>query len=124
MVQNRPNSKTPEGAWLWLYKIVAGILIIVLLGIHFVINHLVAPEGLLSYADVIRYYKVPFVPFMEITFLIFVVSHSLIGIRSIILDLAPSKRILTFVNWAAWLLGAFAITYGIWLVVVIQSKGI
>jgi len=115
--------KTQENAWLWLYKIIAGLLIVVLLGIHFIVNHLAAPGGLLTYADVIRYYQVPGIALMEIVFLVFVISHSLVGLRSILLDLHPSTSIIRAANWAFILIGSAAIAYGVWLVIVIQSKG-
>lgn len=122
MIETPSVPKTREGAWLWLYKIVAGLLIVILLGVHFVVNHLVAPTGLLTYDDVIRYYKVPIVPIMEIAFLAFVVSHALVGMRSIILDLNPSDRILKIVDIFFWLVGSGFILYGIWLAVVIAQK--
>ncbi|MRR52611.1 MAG: hypothetical protein EG825_17195, partial [Rhodocyclaceae bacterium] len=75
------TQKPQEGAWLWLLKIVAGLLIIVIMGIHFVVNHLVAPGGLLTYTDVLAYYQNPIIPIMEILFLVFVVTHALLGIR-------------------------------------------
>ncbi len=115
--------KTPENSFLWLYKIVAGLLIVTLLGVHFVVNHAVAPEGLLSYADVINYYQVPGIAVMEIAFLIFVVSHALVGLRSIILDLSPAPGLLKAVTVVLILVGAGAVTYGVWLVLVIQSRG-
>jgi succinate dehydrogenase / fumarate reductase membrane anchor subunit len=118
-----PTPKAREGAWLWLYKIFAGLMIVVLLGLHFVVNHMVAPGGLLSYADVIRYYQNPVIPIMEIVFLVFVVSHALIGLRSIILDLNPSDFVLRLIDPALIALGAGSILYGIWLALKIASLG-
>lgn len=117
------SPKKREGAWLWLYKIVAGLFIVILLGVHFVVNHLVAPTGLLTYQDVIHYYQVPAVPIMELIFLVFVVSHALVGLRSIILDLNPSDRVLRTVDLIFWLVGAGFIIYGAWLIWVIAQKG-
>jgi succinate dehydrogenase hydrophobic anchor subunit len=122
MIETPSVPKTREGAWLWMYKIFAGLLIVILLGVHFVINHLVAPTGLLTYADVIRYYRTPIVPIMEIAFLTFVVSHALVGLRSILLDLNPSDLLLKIVDVLFWLIGSGFIVYGIWLVVVIAQK--
>lgn len=115
--------KAREGAWLWLVKIIAGLSIIVLLGIHYVVNHLVAPGGLLSYADVLQYYQNPVIPIMEAAFLILVVSHALIGTRSILLDLNPSEKTLRFIDWVLIILGSVAIFYGIWLILVIVARG-
>jgi len=114
--------KVQEGAWLWLLKVLFGLVIAVLIAVHFIVNHLVASGGLLTYQDVINYYKNPGVTTMEIAFLIFVVSHALMGTRSIILDLNPSEKILKFINWGMLILGSVAIIYGIWLVQVIAAS--
>jgi len=114
--------KNREGALLWLYKTVAGLLIVVVLGVHFVVNHLVAPGGLLSYRDVILYFQNPWVVAMEIAFLVFVISHSLIGLRSILLDLNPSESVLKTANAVLLVLGTGAILYGIWLALTIANQ--
>lgn len=123
MIETRSVPKSREGSWLWLYKIVAGVMIVLLLGLHFVVNHLVAPEGLLTYDEVIRYYQNPIIPIIEVIFLIFAVSHSLIGLRSILLDLNPSDRLLRIVDILFWLAGTGFIIYGIWLAMVIAGRG-
>ncbi len=117
-----PKQKPQEGAWLWLLKIVAGLLIVFILGIHFVVNHLVAPGGLLTYNDVLAYYQNPIIPVMEILFLVFVVTHALLGIRSILLDLNPSRVALRWINVSLLVIGAAAIVYGIWLALFIVAK--
>jgi len=122
MIVEGSKPKLREGTWLWLLKIAGGLLIVIVLGIHFVINHLVAPGGLLSYQDVINYYKVPIVPVMEIVFLILVVSHSLIGLRSILLDLNPSDRLLKLIDTVLIVAGLGAASYGAWLVFFLASK--
>ena len=94
MLDASSGPKSGEGVWLWLTKIITGFFIIFILIIHFVVNHLVAPGGLLTWADVVKYYQNPIIPIMEIGFLAFVVSHSLIGLRSIILDLKPPRSLL------------------------------
>ncbi len=117
------NPKPQEGTWLWLLKIVAGLLIVFIMGIHFWVNHLVAPDGLLSYADVLAYYQNPAIIVMEILFLIFVVSHAFLGLRSIILDLNPTETVLRWVNRGLIILGTLATLYGIWLALFISAKG-
>jgi len=52
-----------------------------------------------------------------------VVSHSLIGLRGIIIDINPSRNVLSVVTWLFSLLGVFSILYGIWLALTIASKG-
>jgi succinate dehydrogenase / fumarate reductase membrane anchor subunit len=123
MIQPTSGPKSGENFWLWFLKIVTGLFIILLLLIHFVVNHFVAEGGLLTYADVVAYYRIPIVPIMEIAFLIFVVSHALIGLRSIILDLRPSRPALTAINWLFTLIGIASVIYGVWLIQVIVSRG-
>lgn len=120
---NTSGRKPQEGAWLWLLKIIAGLLIIVILGIHFYVNHLAAPGGLLSYADVLAYYQNPAVLVMEVLFLVFVVTHALLGLRSILLDLNPSKSLLRWINLGFLAIGIAAVGYGAWLVFFIAAKG-
>lgn len=122
MVGYTSKPKNNEGIWLWLIKITAGLLVIVVLGIHFVINHAVAPGGLLSYQDVINYYNVPIVPIMEFIFLVVVITHALLGLRSILLDLNPTPRIRKVLDGVLLLLGATGMIYGTWLLVVLSSR--
>jgi len=115
--------KPREGTWLWLYKIFAGLFIVILLGVHLIVNHMIVPGGLLSYNDVVRYYTNPIVPVMEIAFLIFVVSHALVGLRSILMDLNPSDKILRGIDILFILVGIGFTIYGSWLIFVIVQRG-
>src|SRR5512133_3901976 len=114
MLKTPSIPKSRETTGLWLYKIIAGGMVVILLGVHFIVNHLVAPGGLLSYADVVRYYQVPIVPVMEIAFLIFVVSHALVGLRSILLDMNPSDSLLRIMDIVFIVAGVGFVVYGAW----------
>ncbi len=120
-----PNSvsapKTGENTWLWLWKLVSGPLIFVLIIIHFVVNHFIGSSGLLSYKEVLSYYQTWIVPIMEGLFLVLVVSHALLGLRSIILDMRPSRTVLTWTNWLFLVVGVVAVVYGIWLLTAIVA---
>lgn len=124
MIKTPEITRRREGAGLWLFKIIAGLLIVVLLGVHFLVNHLLAPEGLLSYAEIVRYYTNPIVPIMEVAFLVVVIAHALVGLRSILLDLNPSERVLRIANVTFWFAGVVFSAYGIWLVWVIVQRGL
>jgi succinate dehydrogenase / fumarate reductase membrane anchor subunit len=115
--------RSGEGAGLWFLKILTGFLVIVVLIIHLIVNHLVVEGGLLTYADVVRYYQNPIIPIMEIAFLIFVVTHALMGLRSVLLDLHPSNKVLRLINYSLFVLGVGSIAYGTWLVLVIVGRG-
>ncbi len=112
-----------ETTWIWFAKIFSGLVILIILFLHFVVNHLAAPQGLLTYADIVAYYQNPLIPPMEIIFLIFVVTHALLGLRGIILDLKPAQTVLRVINWTFPAIGLAAIAYGIWLILVIVSRG-
>jgi len=123
MLNTTSTPKKGETTWLWLLKIITGLLVIVILIIHFIVNHFIAQNGLLTWADVVNYYQNPIVPIMEIAFVALVVSHSLIGLRGIILDMNPSRGVITAVNWLFTAAGVVSVGYGIWLIEVIVSKG-
>jgi len=114
-----------ENTWIWLIKIATGPLLVIVLILHFTVNHYFGsmPSGLMTYDDVIRYFQNPIIPAIEILFLITVVTHSLIGLRGIILDLNPSRNTLNIVTWLLVILGVSSVAYGIWLALAIASKG-
>ena len=116
--------KRGETTWLWLLKIVTGVLVVVILGVHLVVNHLVSPEGLLSFQEVVVYLSNPWVALMEGTFLVLVVFHALLGIRSVFLDLHPSQRAIRVMDAVFSGVGVVAIVYGIWLLRAIQAHGV
>jgi succinate dehydrogenase / fumarate reductase membrane anchor subunit len=111
-----------EGAWLWLAKVLSGVMVFALLIVHLVVNHMVAQGGLLSYGDVIAYYANPIIPVMEGVFLVFVVTHALLGVRGIILDLNPSRAVMYGLDVILSGIGAVAIVYGIWLLRVLALR--
>ena len=124
MAEMTSKQASSESGWLWLIKIVTGLLIVVILAIHLVVNHMLGTEGgLLTYADVVAYYQNPIIPIMEAAFLICVVAHCLIGLRGILIDLNPSRKVLNGVTWLLTGLGAVSIVYGIWLLLAIVAQG-
>jgi succinate dehydrogenase hydrophobic anchor subunit len=121
--QSVSGPRSGENVWLWLLKIVTGALLVILLAIHLVVNHFMDQNGLLTYADVVAYYQNPIIPIMEIGFLATVVTHSLTGLRGIVLDLKPSRNFLRVFDILLVIAGISVVVYGIWLVLVIVSKG-
>ncbi|MGC8855556.1 MAG: hypothetical protein ACP5QU_02045 [Anaerolineae bacterium] len=113
--------KSGENVWIWLIKILTGPLLFILLGIHLIVNHLLGKEGVLRYAEVIAYYNNPIIPIMEILFLATVVTHSLTGLRSIILDLKPSRSALKILDLFFLLAGISAFIYGTRLILIIAA---
>lgn len=122
MLETPSIPKPRESVLLWMYKIIAGFVIVALLGLHFIVNHLVAPNGLLTYQEVVNYYKNPLIPVLEIGFLTIVISHALVGLRGILLDLKPSDQLLKIIDILLWLVGVSFTVYGIWLIIVIAQR--
>jgi succinate dehydrogenase / fumarate reductase, membrane anchor subunit len=114
-----------ENTWIWLIKIITGPLLVILLGLHFIVNHYLGSmsSGLMTYDDVVAYFQNPIIPAIEILFLITVVTHSLIGLRGIVLDLNPSRKALNIVTWLMVILGVSSVGYGTWLALTIASLG-
>ena len=121
MVENK-EMLNREKSRLWFVKVLAGLLIIFFMTLHMIVNHLVAPEGLLSYQDVLDYYQNPIIPIIEILFLITVITHCLLGLRSIILDLNPAAGLMKKLDVSLLLLGLISAIYGILLVIIITSR--
>lgn len=111
-----------ETTLIWLAKIVTGVLVFALLLLHLVVNHLVAAGGLLTYADVLAYYANPIIPVIEGFFLVFVVSHALLGVRGIALDLNPTARFVRVLDAILWIIGVTAVGYGVWLLWVVAGR--
>lgn len=121
MIESKSVQKPDEGTGLWLVKVILGIFIIVLLSVHLIVNHYVGEGALLTWQNVVDYFSNPWIVFMEITFLIVVVSHSLIGVRSIFLDLNPARGSMKIIDWFLFILGTGSIIYGVWLALKIAS---
>lgn len=121
MNQQISTAKPGEGFWLWMSKFITGALIIILIVVHLIVNHFTAEGGLQTYQDVIRYFSNPWIVTMEIVFLIVVVSHALVGLRSVLLDLNPTRQVMGVIDWVLGILGVGSIVYGIWLALVIAS---
>lgn len=100
----------------WVAQAGLGILLVVLLSVHLIANHWIAPQGLLSYADVVRYYDVPGIALMEILFLVIVTAHCLLGLHGILLDLYLSSNLTKVLTWLMIILGISTVIYGAGLI--------
>jgi succinate dehydrogenase cytochrome b556 subunit len=116
------QSMRKERSTLWVIKQFTGVLVFVLILVHLVVNHFVAPNGLLNYQEVVRYLANPAIAIMEITFLIVVTFHSLLGLRSVLMDLNPSEKITFLMDRIMIVVGIAAICYGIILTVTIANR--
>lgn len=122
---NTPSTPKPgETTTLWLIKLLTGPILVVVALIHVVVNHYIGSlGGLLTHAEVVAYYQNWYIPVMEAIFLITVISHSLIGLRGIILDLKPAPGLLRVLDWIFILGGAGFVVYGLWLLRAVAQLG-
>lgn len=101
---------------LWWLKMITGPLLIILLGIHLIVNHYMGSmDGLMNYADVKRYFSQPIIPIIEFSLASVVIVHALLGLRSIILDLNWSASKQRKTDLGLLLIGAAMIGYALWL---------
>lgn len=117
-MEDKPRNST--GTLRWFTQAGLGILLIVLLSVHLLVNHWIAPQGLLSHGDVVRYYDVLGIALMEIMFLIIVTAHCLLGLHNILLDINLSSNLTTVLTWLLVILGISVVIYGarlIWAVI-------
>lgn len=111
-------------SWSWILQALTGVLLLVLLGLHMVVQHFVVKGGLRDYQQVVAYLSNPFVFLLEVAFLIIVTWHALLGVRAIILDLGLKPATERKVTAMLSLVGVVTIAYGIWLSATIVAQGV
>ena len=104
---------------MWLWQAGTGALLVVFLALHMIANHFVVEGGLRGYSDVVAYLSNPFVFVLETFFLIAVVAHALMGVRSLVLDLGISAETDRRLTRGLMLLGIGLIVYATWLMVLV-----
>ncbi|MGD0574889.1 MAG: hypothetical protein ABSB61_05905 [Anaerolineales bacterium] len=97
----------------WILQAITGVLLIPLVGLHWVAQHFLAVGGLRDFAQVVDYLRTPPVFALETAFLVVVTTHALLGVRAVILDLGPSPRTLRLSDLALVLVGIGAVGYGL-----------
>jgi succinate dehydrogenase hydrophobic membrane anchor protein len=108
----------PTAAWLW--QVVTGVGLVVLLGLHMVANHFIAKGGLRDYAAVVAYLRNPIILVLEILFLVCVTTHALLGVRAIFLDFGLSDRVEQLLTRTLKWIGILTVVYGVvvmWFVI-------
>ncbi len=117
--EKKLSQPTAAGS-LWLLQAASGALLIAVLGLHMVAHHFVVEGGLRTFQDVVAYVANPLIFALEVIFLIVVTTHAMLGIRAVLFDLGLGARAQRTVNWVLTLIGAVALTYGVWLAFALQ----
>ncbi len=99
----------------WLLQAFTGALVVLLLGLHMIAQHFMAAGGLRTYEEVLAYIRIPIITVLELTFLVVVTYHALLGVRAIVSDLGLGQRVESTVNKVLTVLGVVAVLYGFYL---------
>lgn len=110
-----------RAGWGWLSQAISGLLLVGLLGLHWVAQHYLASGGLRSFSEVVAYLRNPLALLLELSFLAIVTYHALTGVRAILLDLGPGKRLMQVLDFALFFVSLATVLYGIQLVVDIMA---
>jgi succinate dehydrogenase hydrophobic membrane anchor protein len=112
------QESSPTVAWLW--QVVTGVGLVLLLGLHMIANHFIAKGGLRDYAAVVAYLRNPIILVLEILFLVCVTTHALLGVRAIFLDFGLSDRVEQILTRVLKWIGVLTVGYGLvvmWFVI-------
>jgi succinate dehydrogenase cytochrome b556 subunit len=120
---NKPLTRERAGSWSWILQALTGALLVMLLGMHIVVQHFVVEGGLRDYQQVVAYLSKPSVFLLEVAFLIVVTWHALLGVRAIILDLGLQPAAERKLSTTLTIVGVAVVAYGIWLSATIVSQG-
>lgn len=103
-----------EGQWSWIAHRVTGAAIILFLFAH-VVDTAVVGWGPNAYNRVVAVYENPFVRLLELGLVAAVISHSLNGLKIILIDFFPSLatriRLLGYATLAAFIASMIPITW-------------
>jgi succinate dehydrogenase hydrophobic anchor subunit len=102
-----------SGRLIWVFQVFSGILLIVIVGLHWFFQHSIVGRGGPAYANVVAYLRCPLFFGLETILLLVVIVHALLGIRAILLDRGLSVRTLRWVNWGLFIVGTVALSYGL-----------
>lgn len=107
---------------LWTWHVLAGLVILVLLGLHMVIMHLDTIVGVLNpaggspvdWANVVARAQSSFFAVTYVLLLGAALFHGLYGLRNILFELNPSTGVKRFIGGLLLLVGVSLFVYGSW----------
>lgn len=106
------DSRISKGALLWAMQASSGLVLVASISLHWFAQHLVVQGGLRDYSQVASYLREPWLLTLELSFLVVVTTHVLVGLRSILIDLGPGRRLERHINLGLGLAGTVVIAYG------------
>jgi succinate dehydrogenase cytochrome b556 subunit len=121
----RPSETQPGrgGSLAWISQVISGVLLLLLLGVHIVMQHFVVKGGLGDYTQVVSYLANPVVLAVEILFVIVLVWHAMLGLRAVLLDFGFGRRGQALITRGVVVLGAVTAGYSFWLIATLAARG-
>ncbi len=117
-----PFAQEPRPALGWLWQVITGVALVILLGLHLIANHFLAKGGLRNFAEVLAYLRSPVFLVLEVLFLVVVTTHAMLGVRAILLDFGLSERVEKRLSQILTMVGILTVGYGLWLTWVITNS--
>lgn len=105
----------------WIGQAVSGLLLIAIVLLHMLLHHFQA-GGLLSAGEVIRQVSNPASLILEISFVVVVTYHALVGIRAVIFDLNLSDGARRTISRLVTIVGVITVVYGLVIAILIRSQ--
>jgi succinate dehydrogenase / fumarate reductase, membrane anchor subunit len=112
---DNPFAQEPKATSSWLWQMITGAALVLLLGLHIIAQHFIAKGGLRDYAAVLAYLRSPVFLVLEVLFLIVVTTHALLGVRAILLDFGISARAEKVLSRALAGVAVLTVGYGLWV---------
>lgn len=111
-----------RGGWGWPLQAITGFLLIFLLALHMIANHFVVEGGLQTYDEIVAYLRTPIILVLEVSFLVLVTWHGLLGLRAVIFDFGLSARTERRISRVLTVVGSATVAYGLWLTFTVISQ--
>jgi succinate dehydrogenase hydrophobic anchor subunit len=108
----------------WRATAFTGIALLALITVHMVAHHFVVESvgGLRTYDQVLDYIANPVIFAIEGLFLVVVTVHAMLGLRSVLFDVATSERARAWISRVLVALGALTVAYGLVLIGVLAAR--
>jgi succinate dehydrogenase hydrophobic anchor subunit len=119
----RPRSSRSQTV-VWRGTAFTGIALLVLITVHMVAHHFVVESvgGLRTYDQVLDYVANPVIFTIEALFLVVVTVHAMLGLRSVLFDVATGERARALISRGLIALGALTIAYGLVLIGLLAAR--
>ena len=120
----QPQTSYDTGIWPWLLQRVTGPALLIFLGVHMFVTHF-GGFHILTFAKVAERFRTApvFWTTFDSLFLIFVVFHSLNGLRTIIYDFRPGPRLRLGATILLWIIGIVTVLLGLGILIPYAKAG-